>query len=363
MPWRTVTAPDRGLHDTLGTMVFMWVMKRQINSLITTRNERRCRLGSAMGWKNLVPVPPMSTPLPQPFFGDEEAPSDPQSSPSQWAWSLSSKYARRTSSSPQQVEFSEPEGLVPLPAEPASASMPRPRSARATERNEALAESVASTAIDVSGIRSTAVGQGLKHAQCGVEASFIVYGADRSGRPVLPVGLLESVIVVSLAGPSQIAHELESLTDGSVRVTYAAAISGRYLLRVGVRAVSGAGTRIEPLPGSPFKLDITPSSPERARTPGSSSSTTTPRNATTPRSTHSSPRGTPRSAWLSPESRGDSAGGRSASGRSRSEGSTIRSRSHHSNSGVTSAVGAANIRLRAPRGLMANATAGQPARL
>merc|ERR1712185_529472 len=68
--------------------------------------------------------------------------------------------------------------------------------------------------------------------------------------------MLASVLAVSLTGPAQVEARLESLTDGSVRVWYTPKVSGKYMLRVGVR--SKANTRIDSLPGSPFVVDVAP---------------------------------------------------------------------------------------------------------
>ncbi|KOO23122.1 hypothetical protein Ctob_010810 [Chrysochromulina tobinii] len=76
---------------------------------------------------------------------------------------------------------------------------------------------------DVNAKLSTTIGEGLCSAVAGKGACFIVYGTDTEGRPVLSVGYLASVLVVSLIGPAQVdSQRFESLTDGSVRVWYTA---------------------------------------------------------------------------------------------------------------------------------------------
>ena len=106
----------------------------------------------------------------------------------------------------------------------------------------------------VSGAHSVAIGVGLTAAVAGSTASFIVHGCDRAGRPILPMGLLASVLVVDVRGPGTTSHRFESLGDGSVRVWYTAPISGSYKMKIGIRNASEP--RIEPFPGSPYHVRL-----------------------------------------------------------------------------------------------------------
>ena len=181
----------------------------------------------------------------------------------------------------------------------------------------------------ISGTNSVAVGGGIEAAVAGSPATFVVHGADTDGRPVLTVGWLSTVLVVGLQGPCAVSHKFESLSDGAVRVWYTPVVSGKYLLKVGVRRGGGGGSgggaaRVEPIVGSPFAVDVAPSQ------------SPTPR-ARTPR--------TPRT----PRSDGDSGGGGATGTRNGAVGGP--------------SVRAADVTLRAPRGLLASAIAGQPSRL
>ena len=56
----------------------------------------------------------------------------------------------------------------------------------------------------VCGKQSSATGAGLSTATAGVTAQFLVFGYDRSGRPVLPVGLLSSLIEIKFNGAGNV---------------------------------------------------------------------------------------------------------------------------------------------------------------
>ena len=295
---------------------------------------------------------PPPTPLPAPIFEEDEpdetapTPADDNggggSSP-QWVWSLNSKYASKKSSS---VSFVTPETAAQQQF--AADQLASPRSPQLTQSTiqptspRSASNLDGGKLVDVSGKLSTATGEGLAAAVAGTGASFLVYGSDREGRPVLSVGLLSSVLAVSLVGPHKVTERLEALTDGSVRVWYTPKVSGRYSLRVGVR--SGKSGRIEPLPGSPFAVDVAPRQEslrgERRKSGNGGGGGV-------------GGVGSPASA--SEAATGD--GGRyDASG-------LFSPRSGRSMAGAVSHVKASDVRLRVQRGLMATAVAGERARL
>ena len=302
---------------------------------------------------------PLATPLPAPYQLSPDDCWENESSLTQWSlskarspsvgirspsvgskdesqtqWSLASKYT-----SPS---------IAAVPTSAVSKSTPASPSPRLEHHRNAVA------AADVSARHSTAVGHGLSTADVGVGASFVVYGADQAGRPVLSVGLLSTILAVNLAGPGHATHRFESLTDGSVRVWYTPSVSGKYLLRVGVRTVKNGTSRIAALPSSPFTVQVMPSS------------------ASTGRGATRGHRDVDRGAGLGTDNDGaggsiggrrDSDGGGSGTmgggrGDAEEDASSPRRR-WSSSSGVASAVKATDMLLRTPRGLMAVAVAGE----
>jgi len=296
-------------------------------------------------------MPPRASPLAAPFFLDDAAlEEDISDAPNQWAWSLSSKYA----DAGDQVPLTHFEGVASELADETDGQRGPVRTQYGPKSTELIARRRAASArpsttthadasptssqpsgrqggigwgVLVSGKHSAAIGSGLHTAVAGSATAFIVHGYDRVGRPILPVGLLASVLDVKFSGPSKVEHKCESQPDGSVRVWYTPPVSGSYSLRVGVRA-SIEATRIEPIAGSPFALEVS-----------------------------AAKMGTPRGASRS-KGAGGAEGGHSGHG-----GSAHSPRSPGRLASPQASIKAADIRLRAPRGLLANASAGVPARL
>ena len=208
--------------------------------------------------RNSLPPP---TPLPDPIFSASE-PGEADSTSGGYNWSLSSKYQSRKVN-PPRVAFATPETNAErsfAANQLVQPNMSSPRMSSPHMTSQRMSPNISSPRIvanltDVSAKLSTTIGEGLCSAVAGKGACFIVYGTDTEGRPVLSVGYLASVLVVSLIGPAQVdSQRFESLTDGSVRVWYTAKVSGRYSLRVGVR--SPRSTVVEALPGSPFIVEV-----------------------------------------------------------------------------------------------------------
>ena len=113
----------------------------------------------------------------------------------------------------------------------------------------------------VSGLHSVAVGSGLTSAIAGSSAHFMVHGCDHAGRPILPMGLLASVLVVDIRGPGKVDGErvrVESMADGTARVWYTPPVSGTYRLKLAIKETLGTA-RLEALPGSPYIIEVAPS--------------------------------------------------------------------------------------------------------
>ena len=90
----------------------------------------------------------------------------------------------------------------------------------------------------VSGMHSVAIGSGLSNAVAGSSANFLVHGCDVQGRPILPMGLLASVLVVDVRGPGKMDGDrvrVESMADGSARVWYTPPVSGTYRLKLAIK--------------------------------------------------------------------------------------------------------------------------------
>ena len=211
---------------------------------------------------------PQSTPLADPFFLDDENlypdvsdgghhPETKSANP--WVWSLGSKYASRG-----YIEPPPPTGFSPpsadrshrgskSPPKKASAPPPPPAAGRPLSGHPeqhilrpmaSARHMVGNKEMLISGRHSVATGEALSSAVVGAASSFDVHGCDRASRPVLVVGLLSSVLVVQIVGPTVVEHKLEPLADGSVRVWYTPGVSGRYALRLAVRMHAGS-TRID----------------------------------------------------------------------------------------------------------------------
>ena len=314
---------------------------------------------------------PTSTPLAAPLFLDDAALNavDVTDGDNDWAWSLSSKYASNASS-PPLAPFSESatSQLIEKHKQREAAKyesslkhsdgsmtyesmLKQPGGGRTPQKTGGILASAGD--ILVCGKQSSATGAGLSTATAGVTAQFLVFGYDRSGRPVLPVGLLSSLIEIKFNGAGNVTHKIEPLGDGSVRVWYTTEVSGKYTLKVGVRSHAGA-IKVEPISGSPFTPNVTPAK------------MTTPRGNTKPLTPRSSKVVGTAVAMEQPQQGTDTTTS-SKSGGSRSPRGSWRppagSAASASPSPKPPMVHASDIRLRAPRGLLAHAVAGEPARL
>lgn len=297
---------------------------------------------------------PTASPLPDSFFfldneqlhpdvSDDLSHNEPLSDAGNtWAWSLSSKYASRAVDSvTPRASFAQPGTRSPLKFSATTSTPPKDLARQGGIPKEAL----------VSGRHSVAMGEGLTSATVGSASFFDVHGCDRASRPVLFVGLLSSVLVVQIVGPTTVSHKIEPLADGSVRVWYTPGVSGRYTLRISVR-VSAGSTRIEPLPGFPLTLDVapakvhTPRGERRRMNEGDGIDS-------------SGGRSTGRRSGGKTDGGGGKAGSGEEGGGEHRVTSTLTSMSGGGHGGIR----AADVRLRAPRGLMAHANVGEAARV
>ena len=323
----------------------------------------------------------MASPLAAPLFLEAEAAYDIDDEAAElpdnrWAWSLSSKYSSTAASS----EAGDRQGVPAFVDDPVPQSRRgrvvvskkvgsdpwQPGMWRSAAYDDTGPQRDTSQDVVVSGRHSIAMGEGLTNATVGTAASFTVHGSDRTSRPILPVGLLSSVLVVQIVGPTTVRHKVEPLKDGSVRIWFTAEVSGRYTLRVGVR-VGGGTARIEPIAGSPFTLEVAPTkvlTPRRER------------GERTDRAERSAERSADRGvggggsghggggkkAWRRGYGAGDSnTGGAFDEGWSSSLPASLSPTltSLASLGGIR----ASDVRLRAPRGLLAHAKSGEAARL
>ena len=166
---------------------------------------------------------PIASPLRPALLFDVEPEDEQQQPTAPTAWSLSSKYYRPD----PELDFDfDLKDIDELPLQSAAAAFSHKHTA--------------------------AVGAGLSSALCGKATSFTVHGYDDSERPIIAVGLLASVLDVSIKGPSAIKPQMEPLANGSVRVWLKAEVSGNYKIHLKLREATQP--HLKPLLGSPFPL-------------------------------------------------------------------------------------------------------------
>ena len=293
---------------------------------------------------------PVGSPLAHPLRLDgEDADRAPEAtgeaSADRWAWSLSSKYRSTQPSAQADAEIETITWATLAQEEPWTFPAQDERQRQAEQRRspsmqqQQPPQQLFPSQQTVSAKYTSAIGTGLEAGNVGKAASFVVHGCDSTARPVIEIGLLASILDVAIHGPSTIKPRLESLANGTVRVWYTPEVSGKYSVALRLR---GDPRRLEPLPGSPFTLLVEPAA-TGVHTPRAKPSTHLAAAA-------AEPLASPRRHTPPPQGYGRE---------------TAASASYRA-SAITSPQGtirAADIRLRAPRGMLAHARAGEPARI